>query len=538
MYFELCITYRLASCSTILKPCFMISLLPPHPSSHTQTQQEVRVEELEAQVQSTEADLKSAQRRIDTLHSALKGQEDFSMGEEDYTAEDSKLIGGGLSSSGSSYEIGQFDDEGSLSGLSDDDPDTPRTRRRARIRARLRGTSPNQDLGLSSKRKASRGRDLLSDEDDFMPRRRMNHSADELEVPTTYRSKYSDEFGTRGKWSSAGKLDDGDSEFTSKRRDRFSEDDLLDRSYRGSKDYLKGDEDLDFTTKRGTWRERIKLSDDEEFSSRGKKDYSSKLSDDDLSTGGRRWRERIKLSDDEEFSSRGKKTKLSDEDSDLGRSRKSKRDYGAELEDDDDDFLTRRRRDRTKLTDDEDFSTSRKTTTSKLSDDEKEKDLSPSPRRRDYTSKLSDDDDEFSTRRHRKKDYPSKYSDNDLDYGDEDFTSRRGKHDYSSKSNGVEESNQNKITNGTDEFSSPKHPSLKQADKVATIMATANGTEAEAVSKEEDESKRRKSVNEIVSGEQEQVYAASQRRRRQRQRRRTADAESKLKSPDHQASAL
>ena len=98
------------------------------------------MEELEAQVQSTEADLKSAQRRIDTLHSALKGQEDFSMGEEDYTAEDSKLIGGGLSSSGSSYEIGQFDDEGSLSGLSDDDPDTPRAHRRARIRARLRGT--------------------------------------------------------------------------------------------------------------------------------------------------------------------------------------------------------------------------------------------------------------------------------------------------------------------------------------------------------------------------------------------------------------
>ena len=533
------------------------------------------MEELEAQVQSTEADLKSAQRRIDTLHSALKGQEDFSMGEEDYTAEDSKLIGGGLSSSGSSYEIGQFDDEGSLSGLSDDDPDTPRTRRRARIRARLRGTSPNQDLGLSTKRKASRGRDLLSDEDDFVPRRRKNHSADELEVPTTYKSKYSDEFGTRGKWSSAGKLDEGDSEFTSKKRDRFSEDELLDRPYRGSKDYLKGDEDLDFTTKRGTWRERIKLSDDDEFSSRGKKDYSSKLSNDDLSTGGRRWRERVKLSDDDEefsswgkkdysgklsdddlstgrgwrreriklsddddeFSSRGKKTKLSDEDSDLGRSRKSKQDYGAELEDDGDDFLTRRRRDRTKLTDDEDFSTSRKTPTSKLSD-EKEKDLSPSPRRRDYASKLSDDDDEFSTRRHRKKDYPSKYSDNGLDHGDEDFTSRRGKHDYSSKSNGIEESIQNKITNGTDEFSSPKHKSLKQADKVATIMATANGTEAEAVSKEEDESKRRKSVNEIVSGEQEQVYAASQRRRRQRQRRRTADAESKLRSPDHQASDL
>ena len=150
---------------------------------------------------------------------------------------------------------------------------------------------------------------------------------------------------------------------------------------------------------------------------------------------------------------------------------------------------------------------------------------------------MSDDEDEFSTRRHRKEDYPSKYSDNDLDHGDEDFTSRRGKHDYSGKSNGVEESNQSKFTNGTDEFSSPKHQSLKQADNVATVMATANGTEADS-KREEDESKRRKSVNEIVSGEQEQVYAASQRRRRQRQRRRTADAESKLRSPDHQASDL
>ena len=464
------------------------------------------------------------------------------MGEEDYTVEDSKLIGDDLSSSGSSYEIGQFDDEGSLSGLSDNDPDTPRTRRRARIRARLRGSSPNQDLGISTKRKTSRRRDLLSDEDEFVPRRRINHSADELEMPTTHKSKYSDEFGTRGKWSSASKLDEGDSEFTSRRRDRFSEDELLDRPHRGSKEYLKVDED--FTSKRGTWRERIKLSDDDEFSSRGKKDYSSKLSDDDLSTG-RSWRrERIKLSDDDdEFSSRGKKTKLSDEDSDLGRSRKSKRDYGAELEDDsDDDFLTRRRRDRIKLTDDEDFSTSRKTTTLKLSDGEKERDLSPSTGRRDYTSKLSDGEGEFSTRRHRRKDYPSKYSDNDLDHTDEDFKSKRGQHDYSNKSNGIEESNPSKFTNGTNEFSSPTHHSLitdpYQADKVATGMATSNGTEAEAVSKKgENEGERRKSVNEIVSGEQEQVYAASQ-RRRQRQRRRTADAKSKLRSPDHQASAL
>ena len=286
--------------------------------------------------------------------------------------------------------------------------------------------------------------------------------------------------------------------------------------------------------------------DDDEFFSRGKKNYTSKLSDDDLSTG-RSWRrERIKLSDDDdEFSSRGKKTKLSDEDSDLGRSRKSKRDYGAELEDDsDDDFLARRRRDRIKLTDDEDFSTSRKTTTSKLSDGEKEKDLSPShTRRRDYTTKLSDGEGEFLTRRHRKEDYPSKYNDNDLDHSDEDFKSKRGKHDYSNKSNGIEESNQSKFTNGTNEFSSPKHHSLitdpYQADKVATGMATSNGTEPEPVSKKgENEGERRKSVNEIVSGEQEQVYAASQRRRRQRQRRRTADAESKLRSPDHQASAL
>ena len=76
------------------------------------------MEELEAQVESGKADLKSAQKRIDTLHSALKGHKEFSRDEtrefdETYRDEDD------LSSTGSSYKIGEYDDD--LSGLSDEE---------------------------------------------------------------------------------------------------------------------------------------------------------------------------------------------------------------------------------------------------------------------------------------------------------------------------------------------------------------------------------------------------------------------------------
>lgn len=124
--------------------CIMYALLNilAHAHAHITCMQEAQIEELEAQLQNSRADLKNSQKRIDTLHGALKGHENYSdddpqddtIGDDDYGDED-------LSSNASSYKVGEIDDmsmsvddlsdtEGS--GLLDQSPAVVRTRTRER----------------------------------------------------------------------------------------------------------------------------------------------------------------------------------------------------------------------------------------------------------------------------------------------------------------------------------------------------------------------------------------------------------------------
>lgn len=71
--------------------------------------QESRVEEVEAQLKSTEADLKSAQKRIETLHNALKSHEDYGSSGEDDDYSRTNTGDDDLSSNASSYKIREYE---------------------------------------------------------------------------------------------------------------------------------------------------------------------------------------------------------------------------------------------------------------------------------------------------------------------------------------------------------------------------------------------------------------------------------------------
>ena len=185
--------------------------------------QEAQIEELEAQLQNTKADLKNAQRRIETLHSALKGH-------EAYSDEDSRDDTMGdfddddLSSNASSYKVGEIDDlsiddisdtEGS--GLLDQSPPTRTRTWERRSQERNRDVTP----------KITEEGELYDEDDDTYSRRRRRISNDSGDVKLT-------------KYDKRDKDDDYIPRNRSKDYLKDTGDDDVPR--RGSRDYLK---DLD-----------------------------------------------------------------------------------------------------------------------------------------------------------------------------------------------------------------------------------------------------------------------------------------------------
>lgn len=78
------------------------------------------MEEVEAQLKSTESDLKNAQKRIETLHNALKSHEDYGSSGEDDDYSRTNTGDDDLSSNASSYRIGEYEG-GSGSVLSEEE---------------------------------------------------------------------------------------------------------------------------------------------------------------------------------------------------------------------------------------------------------------------------------------------------------------------------------------------------------------------------------------------------------------------------------
>ncbi len=173
------------------------------PFLHTHTTQEAQIEELEAQLQNVRADLKNAQKRIDTLHGALKGHETYS--DEDPQEEDvtGDYEDDDLSSNASSYKVGEIDD---MSMNIDDMSDTE-------------GSGLDQSPIVRSRRL---NRDLTpkieeEDEDLTYSRKGRKISADSGDVKLTKydRKDSDDEFSRR---RSRDYLKDSDDEITPKRK--------------------------------------------------------------------------------------------------------------------------------------------------------------------------------------------------------------------------------------------------------------------------------------------------------------------------------
>lgn len=269
--------------------------------------QEVRIEELEAQLESGKADLKSAQKRIDTLHSALKGHEEDFSGDDTREFDDTygDVTGDDLSSSGSSYKIGEYDDDlddEDLSGLSDEEGsgiqlNVPSTGARAQTwerstRSRSRELPPLIDDGeLSSsynsqhrnhsrnrdKRKgsieedtaaSSQRRDVDVNDDVSSSRRRKHKDLEDEEMPTKTRRKSATE-NSASKKSEGYKLNVGDDLSSSSRGRSGSKNSLDDResskTSSKAKDLDDDDSDADLEELLKKQRERVKsIRDDEE----------------------------------------------------------------------------------------------------------------------------------------------------------------------------------------------------------------------------------------------------------------------------------
>ena len=269
--------------------------------------QEVRIEELEAQLESGKADLKSAQKRIDTLHSALKGHEEDFSGDDTREFDDTygDVTGDDLSSSGSSYKIGEYDDDldEDLSGLSDVEGsgiqlDVPSTSTRTQTwerstRSRSRELPPIIDDGeLSSSydsqhRNRSRSRDKHKDnteedtavssqqkdvdidDDASSSRQRKQKDLEDEEMPKRMRRKSATE-GSATKRSERYKLN-VDGELSSSSRGRSGSKNSLDdretfKTSSKAKDLNDDDDsDADLEELLKKQRERVKsIRDDEE----------------------------------------------------------------------------------------------------------------------------------------------------------------------------------------------------------------------------------------------------------------------------------
>ncbi len=312
--------------------------------------QETQSEELQVQLQTAQADLKSAQKRIDTLHKALKGQEEGygSSGEEEYSpSKRDNSLNDDLSSSGSSYKIGEY-------GASSDDEGTFPRRTAGRL-----GTPKRYGVGggdFEAKSRRSRSRDL---DEEFEPNsRRKDYSIvssdeDDIKVTTTKKgySKYEisdddDDLDIRRKKDYGSKVsdDEDDLKFSSRRRTNLSSDDDDLTSFRTRRNRDGDDLGVADTARR---RERIKISDDDDddddFLLRRKKP-TFKVSDDEdepsARLSSRRDRSADLASDDIPKPARQTRIKLSDDDDDdLDRSSSKKRDFSSGRPGDKDDIL-------------------------------------------------------------------------------------------------------------------------------------------------------------------------------------------------------
>ena len=233
-------------------------------------------------VQNSKAELKNAQRRIETLHGALKGHEAYS----DEDIQDDTLGSyddDDMSSNASSYKVGELDDM-SIDDLSDTEGSGLLDESPARVRTWERSKrSQSRDLTPMLEEEEATGR---------MQRKLSAHSEDDTIVLTKYDKK-----------------DDKDDIVSTKRQTR---------------DYLKDDED--------DRKPRSKYSD-------------SKLSDKegDVSTNPRKT---VDLSDDKKHSySSATKEELESRGSSLTRTGRRADLYDDEDEDDDDleEFLLKQR---------------------------------------------------------------------------------------------------------------------------------------------------------------------------------------------------
>ena len=440
----------------------------------------------------------------------MKGQEEEygSSGlEESYSPRrPDNSLGDDLSSSGSSYKVGQYDDS-----FSDEEGITRRIQRKSRGSLKSspkgsRGTTPRRrfsddfevsrtkrdDLEFSSRRARSRDPDdefvsrkkdyssKLSDDEDFITRRtrrRKFSDEDDLEFSTSRKdhksSKFSDEDDL--KFNSQRR----EEELTTKVTDLDESMEVLSPARRIYSRKMEGDDDDDIL-ELTTTRRRVKITpsdEEEELLSRRKKtpERSTKLDGDlDLEIGSRRSR-------------RDHSAEPDDEDLELGS--RYKRKGITSIDDEDTELGSRYKRKGITSIDDEDTSTSKKT----------------------VGDKIGDVDEDL------KRDPPSKFSEkDDLSYT-KDFST---KEDY-----GV-------TLNGTSDTSSPKHqeetaPTTNQEE---TAPTTNDGKSKKVI-------EHQASMKEILTDEQQQVYSVS---RRRRQRRRTREAQlqrdSNPTSPEHQKS--
>ena len=130
--------------------------------------QESRAQELELQLITAQTDSKALQKRIDTLHGVLK-EHTYSGSDEEYIPGVS--LGEAVSSSGSSYRIGQFDSEGSSGALSDIELSLGQKKRMGR--GRQRGNRRLSPVPVSTRRSQDRDEDTgrHSDEEGVVRRR-------------------------------------------------------------------------------------------------------------------------------------------------------------------------------------------------------------------------------------------------------------------------------------------------------------------------------------------------------------------------------
>ena len=285
------------------------------------------------------------------MHTALKGQEEELSGfeDEEYSHDRRDHLGDGddLSSSGSSYQIGDF--AGSTDDLLSDEDDefatahiAAKRRRKRREEMAAAALDPSDDENGSDMEFTSRTRNLddkLSDDDDEISTRKKKFSDDELEFSsrrkTDYKSKFSDEEeSSTWRKKEYGLSDDDEFSSRTKRDDKKTIDDDLEFSSRREKaKFSDDDDDLLTESKRTSDRSREQSAgprEDTGTSSMSKRRRRSRmrLEDEDRNLDLKRSEEPTKVSDNEIGESKHVTSKPEDEETLVSRRSWERRDYG------------------------------------------------------------------------------------------------------------------------------------------------------------------------------------------------------------------